>query len=199
MALSFRELFFSSEQAKWAGIAILCAIIAICLSILFNNTELRIDERLSLIAVVILFSIPAVFISLFELNCISTKNTKNEWCGYWGWVIFAIIGIQCILIIISSLMSMLVYNEASAKIISHSEENKVDSENANKIAKEMINVPNRESQGAPESNEKGMDIRSNNNDGSQQLGGYNTNEYMGLLNNNSEIIEGFNGEEFSSY
>ena len=145
MALSFNELFLSSQQSKWTGIAIVCAIIAICLSILFNNNDLLLNERFALIFIIILFSIPAVLISLFELNCISTKNNSHNWCSYWGWFIFAIITLQCILIIISALMSMITYNEATNKIVKYKDESNVSKENADKLAKDMINVPKSES------------------------------------------------------
>lgn len=139
MALSFNELFLSSPQARWTGIAILCAIIAICLSILFNNTDLEVGERFSLISVLILFSIPAILISLFELNCIATQNKSHNWCGYYSWLLFAIIAIHCLLIVISTLMSMVTYSEASNKIVKHKEEMSVDKDKANDVAKNIIN------------------------------------------------------------
>lgn len=138
MVPSFKDLFYSTQQARWTAIAVICAIIAICLSILFNNTELNVSERFALISVIVLFSIPAVLISLFELNCISSKNVKHNWCGYWGWFIFFVITLQCTLIIISALMSMVTYNEATNKIMKYKEDNVVDKTEAEKVAKEMM-------------------------------------------------------------
>jgi hypothetical protein len=142
MVPSFQDLFYSSQQARWTAIAIICAIIAICLSILFNNTELNVSERLAIISVIILFSVPAVLISLFELNCISNKNTKHNWCSYWGWFIFFIIAVQCILITISALMSMVTYNEATNKMMKYKDDNVVDKKEAEDVAKTMMQENN---------------------------------------------------------
>ena len=185
MALSFKELFLSSDQSKWTGIAIVCAIIAICLSILFNNNDLQINERFALIFVIILFSIPAVLISLFELNCISTKNTSHNWCSYWGWFIFAIIALQCILIIISALMSMITYNEATNKIIKYKEESGVSKENADNIAKDMINTT--ETANTNESKANTNESKANTYESKA-----NTNESMNTMNIMDTNIIGYN-------
>tara|TARA_Y100000389_G_scaffold146531_1_gene145259 strand:+ start:20366 stop:20992 length:627 start_codon:yes stop_codon:yes gene_type:complete len=204
--LSFKELFYSSTQARWMGVAIICAIIAICLSVLFNNTELELGERFALIAVVILFSIPAVFLSLFELNCIAVKNKSHNWCGYWAWFIFTIIAIQCVFIIVSALMSMITYNEASNKVEKYKEKVKMESGDANKIAKDMI-----------DGNKENTDMKvmdTNMMSGDSMMGYGMPTEYMPLKmeqfknkkkveqfknkKQKEEVVEAFVGGEFSS-
>lgn len=199
MVPSLKDLFYSTQQARWTAIAVICAIIAICLSILFNNTELNVSERFALISVIVLFSIPAVLISLFELNCISGKNIKHNWCGYWGWFIFFIIALQCTLIIISALMSMVTYNEATNKMMKYKEDNVVDKTEAEKVAKKMM-ANNKEG------NVKGGDV--------SMIGGYGMpQEYMPIKemfkNKKKEnftnkkkvekvegVVEGYNGTEY---
>jgi uncharacterized membrane protein len=212
MVPSFKDLFYSTQQARWTAIAVICAIIAICLSILFNNTDLNVSERFALISVIVLFSIPAVLISLFELNCISSKNVKHNWCGYWGWFIFFVITLQCTLIIISALMSMVTYNEATNKMMKYKEDNVVDKTEAEKVAKEMMSNNKEEKQGnvsmiggygmpqefmpvSFDSNQQVKEMFKNKKKG-KNVEGTNVQEKFKNMKKKEENVEGYNGTEY---
>tara|TARA_B110000285_G_C15030489_1_gene566478 strand:- start:411 stop:1187 length:777 start_codon:yes stop_codon:yes gene_type:complete len=129
------KLLTGTPQSQYAGIAILIAMIAIILSIVFNENELSLGERLMLIGSVILFSIPSIILGLFDLTCVAGKTAENSLCWWWGWVIAFIIIIICVIVVFSSISSMLTYNVATSKSIKPV----VDEDESNKIAKSLIN------------------------------------------------------------
>ena len=111
------KLLTGTPQSQYAAIAILIAVIAIILSILFNENELTLGERLMLIGSVILFSIPSIILGLFDLTCVAGKTVENSLCWWWGWVIAFIIIIICVIVVFASVSSMLTYNVATSKSI----------------------------------------------------------------------------------
>jgi hypothetical protein len=110
-------------------------MIAIILSVLFNENDLSLSERLMLIGSVILFSIPSIILGLFDLTCVAGKTMENSLCWWWGWVIAAIIIIICVIVVFSSISSMLTYNVATTK----STKPVIDEVESNKIAKDLVN------------------------------------------------------------
>jgi len=129
------KLLTGTPQSQYAAIAILIAMIAIILSVLFNENDLSLSERLMLIGSVILFSIPSIILGLFDLTCVAGKTMENSLCWWWGWVIAAIIIIICVIVVFSSISSMLTYNVATTK----STKPVIDEVESNKIAKDLVN------------------------------------------------------------
>ena len=128
------KLLTGTPQSQYAAIAILIAMIAIILSIVFNENELTLGERFMLIGSVILFSIPSIVLGLFDLTCVAGKTTENSLCWWWGWVISFIIIIICVIVVFSSVSSMLTYNVATSKSIKPV----VNEDESNKIAKNLV-------------------------------------------------------------
>jgi hypothetical protein len=133
-----QKILTGTEQSRFAGLAILCAVMAIILSIIFNSTDISISQRLGMIVFFLLFSIIPISLALFELTCISALNGSSKYCGWYGWFITAFITVYCFIIVISALTSMLTYGEASKKVNEYKEQSKMSPEDANQIAKNMI-------------------------------------------------------------
>jgi hypothetical protein len=129
------KLLTGTPQSQYAAIAILIAMIAIILSVLFNENDLSLSERLMLIGSVILFSVPSIVLGLFDLTCVAGKTMENSLCWWWGWVIAAIIIIICVIVVFSSISSMLTYNVATTKSIKPV----IDEVESDKIAKKLVN------------------------------------------------------------
>ena len=129
------KLLTGTPQSQYAAIAILIAMIAIILSVLFNENDFSLSERFMLIGSVILFSIPSIILGLFDLTCVAGKTMENSLCWWWGWVIAAIIIIICVIVVFSSISSMLTYNVATTK----STNPVIDEVESNKIAKDLVN------------------------------------------------------------
>lgn len=168
------NLLIGTKQSKFAGIAILIAFIAITLSVLFNQNEFSLSERLMIILSVFLFSIPSVVLGLFDLTCVSGKTTEGSLCWWYGWIIAFVIIIISVIVVFSSISSLLTYNGAVSKSVKPV----VNEDESNTIAKDIIDdVP--ETQQAKEMPE---------------LKGH---EHEPAMNNNE--IFGFSGEEFSNF
>lgn len=143
------KLLTGTPQSQYAAIAILIAMIAIILSVLFNENELVLSERFMLILGVILFSIPSIILGLFDLTCVSGKTVENSLCWWWGWVIAFMIIIICVIVVFASISSMLTYNVATVKTTKPV----IDETESDKIAKDMVkDIPEIKQSEVPKNN-----------------------------------------------
>ena len=90
MEFNLSKLFTGTEQSRVAAIAIVCAVIAVVLSILLNNTDMDLTQRIGLVVFVVIFSLPSILLALFDLTCISGKTQYMSLCWIYGWFISCI-------------------------------------------------------------------------------------------------------------
>jgi hypothetical protein len=134
------DVFFGTDQSKYAAIAIFITIAILCFFILFSSTDISVGERFVIIFFILLTAVPAILLSLFELTCIVTGGSRNTrwWCYWLAWIISIIIIIYCLLIIISMFFSMASYDVAMTRINENDEMNKISSKEANDYAKKIM-------------------------------------------------------------
>jgi len=139
-AININDIFFGSEQSKYAGIALFSTITILCIAILFSSSKIPIDQRIGFVISILIISIPSILMSLFELTCIVTGGNSESrwWCWALAWVLSIIIIVNCITIIISLIMSMSSYDIANERIENDIENCKVNKDNANKYAKNIM-------------------------------------------------------------
>lgn len=135
MAFNLSTYFTGTDQSRVAAIAIVVAVVAIVLSVLFSNTDLSFGDRVGLSVFVILFSLPSILFALFDLTCISGNTKTNSPCWYYGWILTLFIIVIAIIVVINSVMSMIAYNDATIKSTSKS----ISQEDADSMAKDMMN------------------------------------------------------------
>ena len=140
--MAFIDYFIGSEQSKYASVAMFAAIIAICLAILFTNTDVSLENRIGIVFFVLLISIFPVAMSLFELTCIVTgnKNKKYNLCNIFAWVVCIIIIIYSALLILSIIYSIFTYKKALQKIEVEETTRVISNKDADIIAQNMINT-----------------------------------------------------------
>lgn len=140
-SINISDIFFGSTQSKYAGVALFMTILILCLIILFSNSKIPIGERFIFVIFILIISIPSILMSLFELTCIVTGGnyTTRWWCWLLAWVISVIIIVYCILIIISMFISMSNFEMANDRINYTEETNKMNKEDADMYAKNMLN------------------------------------------------------------
>lgn len=138
--MSLFDVFLGTTQSQYSAYAILAAIVAICLTILFSKTDMSYGNRFLLILFVLLSQLPFIFLVLFEITCIVTGGTKDEkwWCWLFAWVIAVFIIIYCILIIIISLSSLMTYNNAIDKVDIVETKERMTVENSNEYAMQLM-------------------------------------------------------------
>lgn len=138
--INISDIFFGSEQSKYAGIALFMTIIILCLIILFTGSKIPIGERFVFVIFILIISVPSILMSLFELTCIVTggNSTTRWWCWLLAWFIAIIIIIYCVMIIISMLISMSNFEMANDRLDYSNEKNKVNKDDANMYAKNLL-------------------------------------------------------------
>lgn len=138
---SVLDYFIGTAQSKYASIAIFSAIAVICLAILLTNNELPIGNRVAVVLFVFAMCVFPVGISLFELTCIVTGGKQKgqyNLCHVYAWIITAIIILYCFILIIATIASMFTYKKAFDKIDAAENSNTISHNDANIIAKNMI-------------------------------------------------------------
>ena len=138
--MGFYDAFFGSDQSLYTAYAIIAAIISICVTILFTSTDVPVGSRLLMILFVVITLVPSIFLTLFEITCIVTGGTEpnNWWCYTFGWILAAFIIIYCIFVVIISIISLVTYNKAIDNVNNDEEKNKVNPQEANNIAKQIM-------------------------------------------------------------
>ena len=138
--MNILDIFFGTSQSKYAAFAIFSAIIAVCLLILFNSTDISISKRLTIVFFIILASIPSILFTLFELTCLVTGGTKksNWWCYYFAWIIAFILIVYSIIVIISVFISLFTYNNAVSRLNDTENSKKLSQTDANNYAKSVV-------------------------------------------------------------
>ena len=138
--ININDIFFGSEQSKYAGIALFMTIMILCVIILFSSSRIPIGDRFMFVLFILIISVPSILMSLFELTCIVTGGNLNTrwWCWLLAWVLAVIIIVYCVMIIISMLISMSEYDMANDRLDYSMEKNKMDKDEANLYAKKII-------------------------------------------------------------
>ena len=138
--ININDIFFGSEQSKYAGIALFMTIIILCVIILFSSSRIPIGDRFMFVLFILIISVPSILMSLFELTCIVTGGNLNTrwWCWLLAWVLAVIIIVYCVMIIISMLISMSEYDMANDRLDYTTEKNKMGKDEANLYAKKII-------------------------------------------------------------
>lgn len=107
--VSFINAFIGTQQSKYAAVAILIALTAIVISILIGADKIPFGQKVLFALLILLFSLPSVLYTLFQMSCIVTGasgNRGNWWCGAFAWVLVVLVIIYTILVVIVSIMSI---------------------------------------------------------------------------------------------
>jgi len=140
--MGFYDSFFGSEQTQYTAYAILAAIAAISLTILFSSSDISIGNRIVVILFLVISVLPSVLLTLFELTCIVTGGTEpnSYWCNIFGWVLAIFIIIYCLFIVIISFMSLFTYNSAIDDIHKTELNDKIPPVDSNNYARQIMTV-----------------------------------------------------------
>jgi hypothetical protein len=132
--MAFSDHFVGVVQSRWTGYAILAAIIAVALSILFGKENISLGKRVLVIVIMFLLALPTIALVLFEINCLVSGTSKGPYCGWYAWLIAAITILYCILLIIVSI-TLKAYEK---KVEEKAENFVVDFEQANMVADSLM-------------------------------------------------------------
>ncbi len=124
--MAFSDHFVGVPQSRWAGYAILAAVVAVALAILFGKDHIPMRQRVLVIVIMFLLALPTIAIVLFQLTCLVTGTSKAPYCGWYAWIIAAFTILYCILLIIVAITvkSTDEYAKKTEKFVSFDEANK---------------------------------------------------------------------------
>lgn len=145
------DVFFGTQQSRYAAIAYFITIAILCFAILFSSSGIPIEQRLLVVLFILVITIPSVLFSLFELTCIVTGGNRNTrwWCYWLAWFLSIMLIIYCLFIIISLFFSMASYDLAVSRI-DEEETNKISKADANEYAKDIMHQYDNEKRSGPQ-------------------------------------------------
>ena len=124
--MSFTNIFVGVPQSKYAASAVIFAIIAVSISILFGKDEMPLGQKIGAIILLILVSLPGVLYSLFQLTClVSGAGVRNQrwWCSVYAWIISALLIVYSILLIAIAVLSVFTGSKVVKDISDYNVEN----------------------------------------------------------------------------
>jgi len=107
--MALQDIFIGSDQSRYAAMAIAIAVIAVAFTILFSKEKIPMGQKLVIVVMMVLLSLPAMLFSLFQITCLVTgtgfRNSK-WWCGAYAWFITVLVIIYAVVIVVMSIMSL---------------------------------------------------------------------------------------------
>jgi len=101
---SILTVLFGVPQSQYAAIAFIISCIVCTTIIIINNNNISLYDKLIIVFIAFIISIPGVALTFLQLTCIVTgagiKNTQ-WWCNIYAWILSIIIIFYSLCLIIS--------------------------------------------------------------------------------------------------
>jgi hypothetical protein len=110
------DIFIGSTQSRYAGMAILTSLGVVGLSILFGKEKVSFMRKLVVAGLLILLSLPAILVTLFQLTCMVTgtgAGGKKWWCGTYAWLVAGLVMVYSALLVIVTLTNFAAEKKAN--------------------------------------------------------------------------------------
>lgn len=131
--MAFSDHFVGVPQSRWAGYAILAAVLVVATMVIIGKKEVPVGQRVLVVLIMLLFALPIIGLTLFQLNCLVVGTSKAPFCGWYAWVISVLTILYCALLIIVAITAK--SYEAKAEQFANMS---VSYEDANKMAKKLL-------------------------------------------------------------
>jgi hypothetical protein len=142
--MNLKNIFVGVPQSKYAGVAVLIALIAASVSILFGKDQIPLGQKISAIILLVVISVPGILYSLFQVTClVSGAGSSNQrwWCAAYAWIISVLVIIYSVLLVAVAIMSVFSNSAVIKDLSMHNIENFEDSMMiANKIVGAKMGV-----------------------------------------------------------
>lgn len=150
--MAFADHFIGVPQSRWAGYAILAAVIAVAVAILLGKADISLGQRLVVIFVMFILSLPTIGLVLFQLTCLVNGTSKAPFCGWYAWIISIFTIFYCVLLIIVAITMKSSHAEAAK-----AESFAVSYEEANKMAKKLMGGSSEDFEDMEEEDKEGFE------------------------------------------
>lgn len=109
------NLFVGSAPSKYAAVAIFGAIAVVSITMLLGKEPVPLGQKLAMVLLVFLISLPGILLTLFQMTCIVTgagfrgKGSplgKRWWCSIYAWVISGLLILYSVFLIIAAITTL---------------------------------------------------------------------------------------------
>lgn len=108
--MALLDIFIGVPASKYAGLAILVALLVVAVVILASKDAVPLSQKFSVVLLLFLLSLPGILMTLFQLTCLVTgagfKRESRWWCNWYAWILSALIILYSIMIITVAVFSM---------------------------------------------------------------------------------------------
>lgn len=107
--MTLSSIFLGAPQSKYAGMAILAAVIVVSITILLGKDPVPLSQKFSFVLLIFLMSAPGLLMTLFQLTCIVTGagfNNQRWWCSAYAWIISVVLILYCIFLIVIATLTL---------------------------------------------------------------------------------------------
>lgn len=107
--MALADIFVGVPQSKYAGLAILVALVAIAVAVLFGKDSVPLSKKFVVILMMFLVALPSILLALFQLTCIVTgAGVKNQrwWCAAYAWLGSALVLLYAVVLVAFAVMSI---------------------------------------------------------------------------------------------
>lgn len=83
------NIFVGVPQSKYAGIAILVAMIIVAFAMIFGKEQVPAGQKFLFVLIMFIVALPTILFTLFQLTCLVTgAGMKNQrwWCAAYAWI-----------------------------------------------------------------------------------------------------------------
>ena len=103
---TFASVFIGAPHSRYAALAVLTALVAVSLTILFSKDTIPVSKKFGFVVMVFLVSLPSLAMSLFQLTCLVTGAEGRWWCSAYAWILTALVVFYSVILVIAAIMSL---------------------------------------------------------------------------------------------
>lgn len=103
------NIFVGVPQSKYAGVAILIALIIVAFAMLFGKEQVPVGQKFLFVLIMFVVALPSVLFTLFQLTCLVTgAGAKNQrwWCTAYAWIGAIFIIMYSVIIVVVGITSL---------------------------------------------------------------------------------------------
>jgi hypothetical protein len=103
------DAFIGTTQSKYAAVAILIAMFAASLTVIFSKEKVPIGQKFTIVLLLFVITIPAILYTLFQMTCLVTgagTNGETWWCGIYAWFLVILTIIYAFIVVVMAIMSI---------------------------------------------------------------------------------------------
>lgn len=134
------NIFLGVPQSKYAAMAILFALLAVSIAILFGRDPVPLGQKFMFIVLMFVLALPGLLLTLFQLTCMVTgAGMRNQrwWCSAYAWIGTILIILYAMVLVVVAVMSLVNKTDVKKDLIAM-DSFANNSDTANVVAKEYF-------------------------------------------------------------